>query len=229
MFRPHHHRRSDIVELVLGGRQHEEGLWLLADHPGQVRGGVAGLQLGDQLPEEVQGGGGGQLPAQFLQDQHLHVLQLGQGDAAVREDDQLVEGERPRVGQLGGDAEAGGGQELQLGGVEVSEGEDGVQERDATQEHPGRAVLLAHLQHPVGDDLPVVDQDLALDLGDVVPAPTAGVVLPLGLQQVVQDSGAEEDPVRAGPHEGRSGRLVTVTVHLHVSWWSTSNLLTGSI
>ena len=190
------------------------------------------LQLGEELGEEVQGGRGGELPPQFLENQHLHILKLGEGDAAVSEDDQLVQGERSRVGELRGDAETGGRQELELWGGDGDLGEDGVQVDDGTEEHLAGAVVLAELQHPVSHDLPVLDQDLGLDPGDVVPA--LALVLPLRGQEVLQDSLAEKDPVRRGSDEGWSGwRAATVRVNLHhvfageapVTYW----LLSGSI
>lgn len=129
-----HDGGSDTVELVLGGRQHQEGLGLLLHQP-QQRGGEARVQLGQQQGEEVEGGGGGELPLQLLQHHHLHGLQLGQAAAAVRGHHQLVQGQRPRVAQLRGEAEAGRGQELQLRGREAHLGQHRVQVGHGAQEH----------------------------------------------------------------------------------------------
>ena len=163
-----------------------------------------GLEVGEDVREEVQGGWDGQLPPQFLEDQHLHVLELRQGDAAVGEDDQLVEGERAGVGQLGGDTEAGSRQELELGGGDGHLGQDGVEIPHRTEEDLGGAVVLADLQHPVCHDLPVVGQDVgSLHLGDDVPG--QALVVALRHQEVVQHSGAQQHSVTGGSDEGWPG------------------------
>ena len=61
-----------------------------AEHPHRV-------QLGHEQGEELEGGGGGELPVQLLQDQHLHVLQLRQGAAAVCSDDKFVQTQWPGI------------------------------------------------------------------------------------------------------------------------------------
>ena len=66
--------------------------------------------MGEDQGEELEGGGGGELPVELLQHQHLHVLELGQGEAAVGGHHQSVQGQRPRVVQLGGQTEASRGQ-----------------------------------------------------------------------------------------------------------------------
>ena len=43
---------------------------------------------------------------EFFQDEHLHGLQLRDGDGAVGEDDKVEQGHRSRVVELGGQQEA---------------------------------------------------------------------------------------------------------------------------
>ena len=48
--------------------------------------------MGEDQGEELEGGRGGELPVELLQHQHLHVLELGQGEAAVGGHHQSVQG-----------------------------------------------------------------------------------------------------------------------------------------
>ena len=98
-----------------------------------------------------------------------------------------VEAERPGRGQLGGQTEAGGGQELEAGGGEAELGEDGVKVEDGGEEDAGcEALTLTHLQHPVRHDLPVAGGDEGLHRGHVVPHPPS-LMMTLGHQEVVED------------------------------------------
>ena len=104
------------MKLVLGCCQHQEGLGLLL-YVGcgyLVRQTLPHLQ--EEKVEELERGGRGQLPPQLGQYQQLHALQLLDGDGAVREDDEVRQGRRLRMVELGCDTEAGRGQELELGG-----------------------------------------------------------------------------------------------------------------
>ena len=83
------------MKLVLGGGQHQEGLrGFLYDfqHLWRHLGGgqEAGGELGQDRGQEVSRGGG-QVPGQSLQHNHLHVLQLLQAHAAVSGDHKPAE------------------------------------------------------------------------------------------------------------------------------------------
>ena len=56
-----------------------------------------------------------QLPAEFVQDLHLHVEELLGGDGAVGVDHQLVHAQRINLAEFRGQEEAGGSHELELG------------------------------------------------------------------------------------------------------------------
>ena len=109
---PRHHRGPHTVELVLCGRQGEEGgrgsLHLVGCGP-------AGRAVAaDNQLEEVEACDGAELPTQLVQDLHFHAEQLVRGDGAVSVDDQFLDAQRLDLAELGGEEEAGGGYQLQL-------------------------------------------------------------------------------------------------------------------
>ncbi len=95
---------------------------------------------------------------------------------------------------------------MELGLLEADAAEEPVHVVDGQVEDLGLALLLlAHLQHPVGDDLPHVGLDLGLDGLEVVLAlgVHAAVVVVLPGQDVGEDAGiVDEDRVLVGPHVG---------------------------
>ena len=122
----------------------------------------------------------------------MTCLQLLEADTAVSGYDQPAEAQRPGRGQLRGQTETGGGQQLEAGGGEAELREDGVQIEDRREEHSGgQALTLTHLQHPVSHNLAVVGGDELLDLGHVVPD-HGSLVMTLRHQEVVEDSDVTE-------------------------------------
>ena len=150
--------------------------------------------MGQEDGEELERGGGREVPVEPLQHDHLHVLQLLQAHATVCGDHQLIEAEWSGRSQFRGQAETRWGQQLELGGSEAELREDGVQIDDGAEEDAGgEALTLADLQHPVCDNLAVVGRDGLLDLPHVVTHPE--LVVKLRHQEVVEDPVTEQDIV----------------------------------
>ena len=145
------------------------------------------------MVQEAADGGGGQLPLEDAEDVQLPLVELLLGDGVVCVDDELVRGDGHHAAELGGQEEADRGQELELVLPDAGPGEEGVQVGGGQEEDLGRALLvLAHLQHPVSHNLPVVRGKELLHLLHVVLGHgEAGQAL--AQEKVMQYSGTVED------------------------------------
>ena len=131
------------------------------------------------------------------------------GDGVVGVDDEVLGRERGGLLELGGEEEAGGGEELELVLGDRHLGEEAVHVVDGEGEDLRlAALLLGDLEHPVGDDLAHVRLDLGLDGGEVVLLDGGGLVLG-ALEDVGEDAGVGgEDGVLVGAGDGQDDAAV---------------------
>ena len=90
-------------------------------------------------------------------------LKFVSSDAAVGVDDQGLAGDGTGFPDLGGDEDANGGHQLELGLVDLAVAQEPVHDVDCQAEDLRLAVLLPNdFQHPVSDRLPHVSGDASL-------------------------------------------------------------------
>ncbi len=119
------------------------------------------------------------------------------GDAVVCVDDQVLSRQRRGLLELGCQEHADTAEQLELSLLDVDAGQEAVEVVDSQREDLRVALLLlAHLQHPVGDDLAHVRLHLRLQRGEVVKLGLLLRLVFLSGEDVGQDSGVlEEDGV----------------------------------
>ena len=136
------------------------------------------------------------------------------GDWVVGIDDEVLRRQGAGLLELGGQEHANASEELELGLLERYTAQEAIHVVDGKVEYFSLALLLlAHLQHPVGHDLPHVGLDLRLDGLEVVVKGRAEEVVFLPVQDVVQDPGVvDQDGISVRPHVSEPNVLYALQV-----------------